>query len=130
MSNKTIEITADGMRCLLRAIGYESDGRDDYFYHREYSDIDSTVKDFVVDLLADEVPWFVLAALRFLESKKVRAAGIKTVAYNGNNRSGAIPNIHAFSPNPDFNYVFSDPDPAVRVVRAAIAAARELESGK
>lgn len=66
-------------------------------------------------------PWFVLACLRFLESEKARESGIKYEAEIGEiaviaRRTGGFTCLG----------IFTDPDPAVRWVRAAAAVAKEL----
>lgn len=117
MTDQTNEIEAEGMRCLLAAMGATKSKTDTY----ALNGCAATPESWVECELWGE-PWFVLTCLRFLESEKVRAVA----HYEAKPGLMRVWRKRQEGPDPRI----ADPAPAVRIVKAAIAAARELEGGK
>lgn len=121
MPNEVNEITAEGMLCLLAALGYERCRFSGAYVHPNLKSVRPEQDDDLgLVWLKEDSCQFVLACLRFLESEKVREVIRFEMDFD------RITLTHRSKADRSFSH---DPDPAVRIVKAAIAAARELEGG-
>lgn len=121
MTDQTTEIDAEGMRCLLVAMGARPINVSQLHFIGFSAKLDWWVTE------GHRLPAFVLACLRFLESERVRAK-VLTITEMWMNCATITTLIDA--KNSNGIYSFTDPDPAVRIVKAAIAASMEMSNGK